>query len=98
MVEPGVHPVSLGKANANGAFGLSSNVWEWVWDSYGPYGGNGNDGPDFRVFRGGGWTNAAAYSNKPCGYCRRVAHRSNADPGFRHKELGFRLVRNADGP
>ena len=39
-----------------------------------------------RVSRGGGWLNGAWYA--------RLSRRVNFDPSLRHRNLGFRIVKN----
>jgi len=41
-------------ASPYGVIGMGGNVWEWVDDAYGPYGGAPSS--EERVQRGGGWT------------------------------------------
>jgi len=66
-------------------------VWEWCRDWYtGTVSGEGvvdPTGPSsgaFRVYRGGGWFNAAS----DC----RSASRDRDGPGYRNSNLGFRLA------
>ncbi len=87
------HPVGQKAANALGFFDMSGNVWEWVWDRFGPYTPTeqidpiGPDGGYERVKRGGSWWNLSLYA--------RVALRVRGDPLYRYGPLGFRLARNA---
>ena len=76
--------------NAWGFCDLTGNVWEWVSDGYGPYGGAATDpagpsGGSNRVLRGGSWFYTPALA--------RVANRSWLAPGVRYLDLGFRLAR-----
>mgnify|MGYP001336638024 CR=1 FL=1 len=79
------------RANAWGLYDLHGNVWEWVWDWYGPYTKEPQHNPtgpeegSIRVIRGGSWYNVA-------GSCRS-AIRYRIDPGIRDGHLGFRLAR-----
>ena len=86
------------KANDFGLYDTHGNVWEWVWDRYGPYPNNtvtnpigpnrstscGNTG-DARVRRGGSLVNDAR--------SLRVAFRNCLNPGDSRSHIGFRLVR-----
>ena len=88
------HAVKTMTANGRGIFGLSGNVWEWVWDWYqanyealpptdpiGPSTGAG------RAIRGGAFRNAADYT--------RVAKRYGSyAPNTFYSNVGFRFVRS----
>ena len=85
------HPVGRKEANAWGLSDMHGNVWEWVWDWYGPYAGDATDpaGPqtgDSRVRRGGSWLGTA----RSC----RAAFRGRFRPGLRYDSLGFRPARS----
>jgi formylglycine-generating enzyme required for sulfatase activity len=78
--------------NAWGLYDMSGNVWQWIWDWYGPYSGNVVDpeGPasgKSRVLRGGGWSDGAEF-------CRSAMRGYDDIPGTRGNNLGFRLVRS----
>lgn len=89
------HPVGQKSANPWGLKDIHGNVWEWIWDWYGPY--PIEDQTDYtgvssgvqRVLRGGGWGD--------CGMHVRSAFRWQASvSGNRSLVMGFRLVRSVD--
>ncbi len=77
--------------NELGLHDLSGNVWEWCWDSYGSYPGQDQVDPtgaataSGRSIRGGSWYGNASYCASSC--------RFDLDPGTRHDNVGFRVVR-----
>jgi len=92
--------VGLKQANGIGAYDMSGNVQEWVWDWYGAtyYASSPSSNPtgpatnseNKRVIRGGGWS-------KPDSWCR-VAFRNWGTPEkgidkVFNNVLGFRVVR-----
>lgn len=73
-----LHPVKHKKPNAWGLFDMHGNVWEWTSSLY------DTDG-SLRVVRGGGWLSNARGA--------RSALRNRDGPGYRNRNVGFRLVR-----
>ncbi len=71
------HQVGTKKPNSLGIYDMTGNVWEWCEDWY-------DSSQSYRVARGGSWYLSAS----SC----RVSYRSNSSPGFRHSNLGFRVV------
>ena len=91
----GSHPVCSKRTNGYGLCDMTGNVWEWVWDGYGPYprdhvsNPSGIDDASYRVRRGGSYN----LSDRNC----RIANRYRAAPGIRLRHLGVRLGRPARG-
>jgi len=87
----GTQDVGTRRPNALGIYDMSGNVWEWVWDWYGPYPSaaqadpvGASSGSD-RVIRGGWWGGGTTDG--------RSARRGQITPSARHSHIGFRLVR-----
>ena len=90
------HPVCTAPVpeNALGLCDMSGNLWEWVWDAYGPYPSGRHPGwiggwvegvSRYRVLRGGAWSVSADNL--------RSARRNGYVPGVREDRYGVRLVR-----
>ena len=93
------HPVGQLHENSLGAYDMSGNVWEWCWDKFGSYPSTFQDnplGPDvnvsepniYRVHRGGGWYNSAAYCRSAT---RDFSGRNSASVEI---YTGFRVARS----
>jgi formylglycine-generating enzyme required for sulfatase activity len=88
------HPVKQLAPNAWGLYDMSGNVWEWIWDLYGPYPDDslstnpaGLHRGAAHVCRGGSWYSMAEDL--------RVARRYHRAKGTdRAHFLGFRLARS----
>jgi formylglycine-generating enzyme required for sulfatase activity/flagellar biosynthesis GTPase FlhF len=91
------HPVGQKYPNGLGLYDMSGNVWEWCLDWYDSdyyltcnsqgtvSNSQGPNSGQFRVHRGGSWSNDASYC--------RVAFRLGNRPDLRFSSYGFRLAR-----
>ena len=93
--EERTRPVGLKRPNAWGLYDMSGNVWEWVWDGFGPFqAGLAVDpvGPatcEARVGRGG-----SAWSAR---WGLRPSDRVWYNPAHTNYSLGFRVARWVGG-
>lgn len=84
-----------GDVSPYGVYDMCGNVAEWTSSFYLPYTGStlkrGSFGEKFKVARGGSWVMPAfPYS--------RVSYRANSySPDYKHRGVGFRCVKDADG-
>lgn len=85
-------PVGQLKPNEWGLFDMQGNVFEWVWDYWGPYEDGAavdplgpEEGTD-RVCRGGSW-------NRGIWFCR-TTYRYADSPDARYNNIGFRIARH----
>ncbi len=90
-----VHPVATKKPNAWGVYDMHGNVLEWCINSKYRYPAYPVKNPPLsyldsgsnRVYRGGSW------GDPP--YACRSAFRKEAEKSYRHKNMGFRLIKRA---
>jgi formylglycine-generating enzyme required for sulfatase activity len=86
-----VHPVVTRAGNPFGLYDIHGNVWEWVQDWHGLYGGEGGDagGPAARgrVLRGG------SFADEP--EALRSANRIRSRPSYSSGLIGLRVARGA---
>lgn len=92
----GPWPVTLGRPNGFGLYGIAGNIHEWCsnWHDRGFYACAptlnpvGPETGTRRASRGGAWRHAVTLN--------RTAARSSLDPSFRYTDYGFRLARTID--
>ena len=88
----GINKVGTKYSNDIGIFDMSGNVWEWCWDWHNDYSINDQTNPigpqsgDYRVIRGGGWSNIERQCRTAC----RPAH----PPSSSMESISFRFARN----
>ncbi|MDR1858390.1 MAG: formylglycine-generating enzyme family protein [Treponema sp.] len=88
------HEVGKKPANAWGLHDMHGNVYEWCWDRYGAYPGDGETDPlgavsgGLRVIRGGSWGSSGQYLRSAYRY-----YYSIYIPYRWYGYFGFRLVR-----
>ncbi len=83
-------PVARLKPNDWDLYDMSGNVWEWVWDLFGPYDDDNEVvdplGPtegSLRLARGGSWYNMPEDLRVACRRCRAAPTDANPFTGFR---------------
>ena len=88
----GTNEIGLKEPNTLGIYDMSGNVYEWVWNWYGPYSyrtqslfSGPNSGTD-KVLRGGSW-----YHSEDA---LRVSKRAYMKPFLKNSYTGFRVVRS----
>jgi formylglycine-generating enzyme required for sulfatase activity len=89
------HAVAGKFANGLGLYDMSGNVWEWVYDCYGPYTPASQTDPTgptgscpSRVLRGGSYSYSAANL--------RASNRDSFTSGSSDADIGFRVVKDVD--